>query len=130
MQAALDHKPALVPVLALGMFAGLRTSEAVGFDLATLDFKRDEFRLPYGHKTGSRFAPFLPSCKAWMLAQPRRQGPAWITPPPKQPTDKVPPEYGLHEEMRGLFALAGVRRIVNESCKGMRELSNDGSRSL
>jgi integrase len=113
MQAALDHKPALVPVLALGMFAGLRTSEAVGFDLATLDFKRDEFRLPYGHKTGSRFAPFLPSCKAWMLAQPRRQGPAWITPPPKQPTDKVPPEYGLHEEMRGLFALAGVRRIVN-----------------
>ncbi len=113
MQAALDHKPELVPVLALGFFAGLRTSEAVGMDLGRLDLAADEFRLVDG-KTGPRSCPFLPACKTWLEAQPRRDGPAWITPPPTiRSQGKASPEYGLHAAMRELFELAGVAKITN-----------------
>jgi site-specific recombinase XerD len=113
MQAALDHKPALVPVLTLQFFAGLRTSEAVGFDLGRLDFAADEFKLADG-KTGARSCPFLPACKAWLTVQPRRQGPAWITPSPTiRSKGKASPEYGLHAAMRELFELAGVVKITN-----------------
>jgi hypothetical protein len=114
MQAALDHKPELVPVLALGFFAGLRTSEATAFDLGLLDFAADEFRLPPGHKRGARSCPFLESCKAWLIAQTRRQGPAWITPPPTgRSKGKAAPEYGLHAALRELFKLAGATRLDN-----------------
>jgi hypothetical protein len=113
MQAALDHKPELVPVLALGFFAGLRTSEATAFDLGRLDFAADEFRLATG-KTGSRSCPFLESCKAWLTAQPHRQGPAWITPPATiRSQGKASPEYGLHAALRELFKLAEVASIKN-----------------
>jgi len=76
MQAALDHKPALVPVLALGMFAGLRVSEAVQIDLSKLKSDADEFRVNKG-KTGPRIAPLSATCKAWLHAQARRKGTAW-----------------------------------------------------
>jgi integrase len=113
MQAALDHKPELLPVLALGFFAGLRSSEAAGMDLGRLDFASDEFKLPPGRKTGSRSCPFLPSCKAWLEAQPRRQGPAWIIPPATIRSNKTAPSYGLDAAMRELFELAGVEKINN-----------------
>jgi len=101
MQKALDHKPALVPVLALGFFAGLRVSEAQVFDLSKLDRKADEFRVA-GGKTGARIVPFLDSCKAWLFAQPRRKGKAWLTSP-----------RAMVDEMTALFKLAGVEQIDN-----------------
>jgi len=101
MQAALDHKPALLPVLALGFFAGLRVSEAQVFDLSKLDRKADEFRVK-SIKTGGRIVPFLDSCKAWLFAQPRRKGKAWLTSP-----------RSMVDEMAELFTLAKVEQIDN-----------------
>ena len=101
MQAALDFKPELVPALALGMFGGLRVSEALVFDLSKLTPKAKEFRVS-GGKTGARIVPFLESCKAWIFAQPRRDGPAftqsartWV------------------DEVAELFTLAGIEQIDN-----------------
>jgi integrase len=101
MQAALDSKPDLVPVLALGFFAGLRVSEAQGFNLAKLDRIADEFRLSEG-KTGPRIVPFTDACKVWMAAQTRRKGKAWL----KSARTMV-------DEMAELFTLAKVDQIDN-----------------
>jgi integrase len=100
MQAAADGKPELVPVLALGLFAGLRVSEALVVDLGKLDHNADEFRVT--GKTGPRLAPFTPACKAWLAAIPRRKGKAWLQSP-----------RTLVDEMQALFALAGVDQIDN-----------------
>ncbi len=100
MQAALDHKPDLVPVLALGMFAGLRVSEAVEIDLGKIKSDVEEFRVT--GKTGPRLAPLTDSCKAWLFAQERRKGKAW----PQSPRTLV-------NEMQALFTLAKVEQIDN-----------------
>ena len=101
MQTALDHKPELVPVLALGLFAGLRVSEAQVFDLSKLDSKTDEFRVN-SNKTGGRIAPFTAACKSWLATKPRRNGNAWL----KSPRAMV-------DEMSELFKLAKVEQIDN-----------------
>lgn len=101
MQAALDHNPALVPVLALGMFAGLRASEAEIFDLSKLTPETTEFRVA-STKTGPRIVPFTDSCKAWLFAQPRRKGRAW----PGESRDK-------DTAMLELYGVAKVTRILN-----------------
>jgi integrase len=75
LQAALDHRPDVLPVLALGFFGGLRVSEAVNVDLAKLTPGTEEFRVT--GKTGPRQAPFTPACDAWIQAQERRKGKAW-----------------------------------------------------
>lgn len=100
MQAALDHKPDLVPVLALGMFAGLRVSEAVEIDLGKIKSDVEEFRVT--GKTGPRLAPLTDSCKAWLFAQDRRKGKAWTQSP-----------RTLVNEMQALFTLAKVEQIDN-----------------
>jgi site-specific recombinase XerD len=100
MQAALDSKPELVPVLALGMFAGLRVSEAANTDLARLPRDAGEFRTT--GKTGPRMAPFTEAAAAWIGAQARRKGKAW----PKQARQLV-------DDMQALFALARVKQIDN-----------------
>jgi integrase len=101
MQAALDHKPALVPVLALGMFAGLRVSEAVEIDLSKLKSDVDEFRVSKS-KTGPRIAPLSATCKAWLRAQARRKGKAWTQ-----------SARTLVNEIQGVIALAKVNQIDN-----------------
>ena len=101
MQTALDHKPELLPVLALGLFAGLRVSEAQAFDLAKLDRKANEFRVN-SNKTGGRIVSFTAACKAWMGAQTRNKGKAWL----KSPRTMV-------DEMTELFTLAKVEQIDN-----------------
>jgi len=102
MQAALDHKPQLVPLLALGFFAGLRVSEAEAFDLGKLDMEADGFRVGHDRKTGARIAPFTPACKEWILSQPRRKGRAWLK-----------CSRSLVDEVSALIALAGVEQIDN-----------------
>jgi integrase len=101
MQSALDHKPNLVPVLALGMFAGLRVSEALAVDLGSLDHDADELKVPVS-KSGPRLAPFTPACKAWISVTPRRTGKAWLL-----------SARTLVDEMQELFALAKVEQIDN-----------------
>ena len=100
MQTALDHKPELVPVLALGLFAGLRVSEAVEIDLGKIAADVEEFRVT--GKTGPRLAPLTDSCKAWLFAQERRKGKAWTQSP-----------RTLVNEMQALYALAKVEQIDN-----------------
>lgn len=100
MQAALDHKPELVPVLALGMFAGLRVSEALEIELSKIKSDVEEFRVT--GKTGPRLAPLTDSCKAWLFAQERRKGKAWTQSP-----------RTLVNEMQALFTLAKVEQIDN-----------------
>jgi integrase len=104
MQAALESKPDLVPVLALGFFAGLRVSEALEIELGKLplaDDEEDGFKVSDG-KTGNRVAPFTPACRAWLATQLRRKGKAWLK-----------PERKLVDEMQELFRLAGVEQIDN-----------------
>jgi integrase len=100
MQTAVDHKPELVPVLALGMFGGLRVSEATEIDLGKTKPDTDELRVT--GKTGARLAPCTDALKAWLLAQPRRRGKAWLS-----------SRRSLVDQMQELFALAGVDAIDN-----------------
>lgn len=102
MQTALDHKPELVPVLALGLFAGLRVSEAIDTELGKLPAEGGEFRAGAGRKTGARMAPFTETAAAWMAAQPRRSGKAWTQSP-----------RALVEHIQELFTLAKVEQIAN-----------------
>lgn len=100
IQTALDHKPELVPVLALGLFCGLRVSEAINADLGKLANAEDEFRTD--GKTGPRMAPYTAAARAWIASQPRRRGKAWQ----KSPRQLV-------DEMQELFKLAEVEPIDN-----------------
>jgi integrase len=100
MQTALDQKPELVPVLALGMFSGLRVSEAINADLSKLPKGKGEFRTT--GKTGPRMAPFTESAAAWIKAQPRRTGQAWTQ-----------SARALVDHMQELFTLAKVEQIDN-----------------
>ncbi len=100
MQAALDHKPELLPVLTLGFFCGLRVSEAIELDLSKLTKSATEFRT--GGKTGNRIAMFRDTARAWFTAQPSRKGKAW---------EKSP--RTLVDEMSELIELAGVVQIDN-----------------
>jgi site-specific recombinase XerD len=100
MQTALESKPELVPVLALGMFAGLRVSEAVTVDLAKITATTEEFRVT--GKTGPRMAPCTAACVAWIHSQKRRKGPAWTQ-----------SARSLVDAMQDLFTLAKVDQIDN-----------------
>jgi site-specific recombinase XerD len=102
MQTALESMPEILPAMALGMFAGLRTSELLEIDLASLTLEEDEFRVEDEHKTGARMAPFTAACKAWVFAQKRRKGKLWT---------KCPRTFV--DERQKLFALAGVEQIKN-----------------
>jgi integrase len=108
MEAALALSSPILPALALGMFAGLRPSEARALDLAVINFDSDGFRTPAFHrngeptKTGARVAPLTPACKAWMASQTRRTGFAW------KGTEE---EYQI--EMRAVLEAAGVKGIYD-----------------
>lgn len=100
MQTALNQKPELVPVLALGLFCGLRVSEAAQADLGKLPQDGEEFRTT--GKTGPRMAPHTPAAKAWIAAQTRRKGKAWLKSQRK-----------LVDAMQELYTLAKVEPIDN-----------------
>lgn len=77
MQTALDEMPHVLPALTLGMFSGLRVSEALEIELSKVPLTPGEFRNP-SSKTGPRMSPVLESTAAWLAAQPRRKGKAWL----------------------------------------------------
>lgn len=100
IQTALDQMPELVPVLALGLFAGLRVAEAYQIELSEL------FALATGSfdvlgKNGKKQeVPLTAPVQTWLTAQPRRKGPAWAGSPPS-----------LSKRMLDLCKLAGVKYI-------------------
>lgn len=100
MQTALNQKPELVPVLALGLFCGLRVSEAAQADLGKLPQDGEEFRTT--GKTGPRMAPYTPAAKAWITEQTRRKGKAWLK-----------SQRMLVDAMQELYTLAKVTPIDN-----------------
>lgn len=102
MQTALDSKPELVPVLALGLFCGLRVSEAQQIDLGKLTKDTREFRTPGDRKTGPRMAPLTEAARAWLAAQKRTKGKA-----------SQLEERKLYYVMQEVFELAGVEQITN-----------------
>jgi integrase len=108
MEAALAINSPILPALALGMFAGLRPSEARALDLSVINFDSDGFRTPAFHptgeptKTGARVAPLTAAGKAWLGSQTRRTGLAW---------DDTPEEYQI--EMRAVLEAAGVKGIYD-----------------
>jgi integrase len=108
MEAALAINSPILPALALGMFAGLRPSEARALDLSVISFDSDGFRTPAFHrtgeptKTGARVAPLTAACRAWLGSQTRRTGLAW---------DDTPEEYQI--EMRAVLEAAGVKGVFD-----------------
>ena len=100
MQTALTANPEFVPLLALGMFTGLRVSEAAEIELGKLTKDTSEFRTT--GKTGPRMVPYTETARAWIETQPRRNGKAWRLSARK-----------LSEGMQELFRLAKVQAITN-----------------
>ena len=94
--------PRLVPVLALGFFAGLRTAEIMRQRWEGIDLSSDHLRVELG-KTGSRLATLTPAAKAWLATSPRRTGPVWPV-----------SERRFHDGLRELVAtLEGVPMLAN-----------------
>lgn len=98
METACKHTPDLIPVLALGAFAGLRTSEAMRVDLALVDFKSKHLRVT--GKTGPRLAFLSPAARAWIATQPRRSGLVWEQ-----------DERTLHGRIGELFELDELKKV-------------------
>jgi integrase len=100
MEAALARKPELVPVLSLGMFCGLRVSEALAIELSKIRQGTDEFRVT--GKTGPRMVPLTDAARAWLFAQDRKKGKAWLK-----------SERHFVDAIQELFTIAGVQQIDN-----------------
>jgi integrase len=96
----------LLPTLTLGLFCGLRPSEAQATDLSTIDLQKSEFRTPARKpngeptKTGARVAPLTPAARAFLASQPRRTGLAW---------EQSSRTYSKH--LLAILEAAGVRFI-------------------
>jgi integrase len=66
MKRLLSHaSTTLLPVLAIGSFAGLRQSEVLLMDWEDVDWVAGRIRVPEG-KTGSRWAPMHDNLRAWL----------------------------------------------------------------
>jgi integrase len=70
----------LIPLLAIGGFAGLRTAEIFRLDWDAVDFKQNHIEIKSGKaKTAQRrLAPLLPNLKAWL--QPYRNSTGLVCP--------------------------------------------------
>ena len=74
MAVLLAHAPrSLLPILALGGFAGLRTSECLKLEWRDIDFTRGHLIVPEvcastgeATKTGRRMVPLLPAARSWL----------------------------------------------------------------
>ena len=70
-------RPEMVPYLALGAFAGLRTAEIERLDWSDVKFDRGHVEITAGKaKTASRrLVPILPALRAWLEAHRKDEGP-------------------------------------------------------
>lgn len=98
-QTALTRMPELLPVVALGLFCGLRVSEASEYELSKIK-DADEIRVT--GKTGPRMVPVTKAFRAWYESQSRRKGKAWTG-----------TRRALATAMNDLHAAAEVEQIKN-----------------
>jgi len=67
MKLLLAHcSDSLLPVLAIGCFAGLRQSEILLLDWSDVHWKEGRIRVPEEGKTGGRLAPLPDNLRAWL----------------------------------------------------------------
>ena len=108
LRTALALESPALPVIVLGLFAGLRPSEAMAIDLRAILFDKEQFRTPAVKpdgtrtKTGSRMATLTPACAAWLGTQKRRTGLAWPA-----------GEDSLKKEIGRVLGTAKVRKIFD-----------------
>lgn len=72
-------RPEMVPCLALGAFAGLRTAEIERLDWSEVKMDRAHIEVTAGKaKTASRrLIPILPALRAWLEISPQKKGRIW-----------------------------------------------------
>lgn len=77
LAAATQHDPALVPYLAIGAFAGLRTAELDRLNAAAIDTRAGHIHVGAGVAKIrlQRYVEILPTLKAWLKAYPAAPGP-------------------------------------------------------
>lgn len=80
MTAAGKHAPAIVPMLALGFFAGLRTSELQGITWDAINFESKRIRVvpSVAKKRRQRFIAMQDNLIAWLLPYRQSSGPVAI----------------------------------------------------
>lgn len=90
-------RPEMVPYLALGAFAGLRTAEIERLDWSDVKFDRGHVEITAGKaKTASRrLVPILPALRAWLETHRKDEGP-------------VVPFANMAKQVVALSAAAGV----------------------
>ena len=106
MNAALEMRSPILPIITLCLFSGLRPSEAWSLDLSAIDLAEDGFKTPTSHasgertKTGSRVAPLTPACKAWLGTVKKLSGRGWSG-----------PRQAFYDEMSAVMTAARVEPI-------------------
>ena len=80
VRALLAAAPAeIVPAVAVGFFAGLRTSEIARLDWADFDFERLSIRVSSDGKTGVRNVPMPKNLAAWLEPHRKLAGPVGMS---------------------------------------------------
>lgn len=80
MQAAAAHEPSMIPALAVGFFAGLRTNEVTQLDWADIDLeaKRITVKAIVAKKRRTRYADIEDNLMQWLV--PYRQTAGYVAP--------------------------------------------------
>lgn len=76
MLAAAEHEPSMVPALAIGFFAGLRTAEIKGLDWSAIDLKTKRIMVSpeTAKKRRTRYVAIEPNLGAWLAPHYRSNG--------------------------------------------------------
>jgi len=76
LEAARTHEPSMMPFMAIGAFAGLRSAEIARLDWSAVDFESGFIRIAWDiAKTRQRrLVPISANLKAWLLEHPKRKG--------------------------------------------------------
>lgn len=108
LKAVLDLKSPALPIIVLGLFSGLRPSEAMAIDLSAINLSKKQFRTPdlkpdgTKTKTRTRMASLTPAAAVWFALQDRRSGLAWQG-----------KEHDLKNEINRIFSTAKVKKIFD-----------------
>ena len=80
LEAAQTHEPAMMPFMAIGAFAGLRSAEIAQLDWSAVDFESGFIKIAWeiAKTRQRRLVPISANLKAWLLKHTKRKGP--VTP--------------------------------------------------
>lgn len=76
LRATHQHEPAMLPFIAIGAFAGLRSAEIAKLDWAAVDFESGFIRIAWeiAKTRQRRLIPISANLRAWLLLHERRKG--------------------------------------------------------